>query len=81
MIISMYNYIMSKMRVKEINKTIEIFGDDEYPAQLVHLQAQKDMLQYEQEYWREEIKSNFALSILALCIIFAASYFITLYLT
>jgi len=71
MLISLYNYVMAKKRLTEIDKTINMFDSDNYPVQLL---AQKDMLKYEEEHWREEFHSNFALSVLAICIIFAAFF-------
>lgn len=71
MIISLYNYFMVKMRLKEMDKTIEMFGDDVYSAQLIHLQAQQDMLQYEKHYWKSKLKLSIFFIILIVFIIFA----------
>jgi len=60
MFVSLYNYVVTKMRLKSINKTIELF-DDDYPVQLLQLEAQRDMIKYEEDHWKQEVKTNTAL--------------------
>lgn len=48
--ICLINYINAKRRLKESNKTIQMMGDDCSSMLL----AQRDMIQLEMEYYKEE---------------------------
>jgi hypothetical protein len=73
MITSLYNFIMTKMRLKELDKTIEAL-DDDYPVQLL---AQKDMLKYEEEHWKIRIGID-AILLLTSLILAITVYFLVL---
>jgi len=73
MIISLYNFVMTKMRLKELDKTIEAF-DDDYPVQLL---AQKDMLKYEEEHWKIRIGIDSILLVISF-ILAISIYFLVL---
>ena len=64
---------MTKMRLKELDKTIEAL-DDDYPVQLL---AQKDMLKYEEEHWKIRIGID-AILLLTSLILAITVYFLVL---
>lgn len=67
--ISLFRYINTKRRLKEIKKTIDAMGGDDAPPTL---HAQYDMTYYETKYHKNSIISEFVITFIFIVVFILA---------